>query len=60
MRPNDHHPTRQTRRCSHRTRSEDEWFECRLLNDPRFLKRVEAARQSFRAGRGVPLEEVPE
>jgi len=41
-------------------RSEDEWFEYRLQNDPRFVKRIEAARQSFRAGRGVPLEEIPE
>ena len=41
-------------------RSEDEWFEYRLQKDPRFLKRIEAARQSLRAGRGVPLEEVPE
>lgn len=41
-------------------RSEDEWFEYRLLNDPRFLKRIAAARESLRAGRGVPLEEVPE
>jgi len=32
----------------------------RLEDDPRFLKRIEAARQSFRDGRGVPLEEVPE
>jgi hypothetical protein len=34
--------------------------DTRLLNDSRFLKRIETARQSFRAGRGVPLEEVPE
>jgi prevent-host-death family protein len=41
-------------------KSEDDWFEYRLESDPRFLARVEAARQSIRAGRGVPLEEVPE
>ena len=41
-------------------RSEDDWFEYRLQKDPRFLKRIEAARQSLRDGRGVPLEEVPE
>jgi prevent-host-death family protein len=41
-------------------KSEDEWFEYRLQNDPRFLKRIEAARESLRAGRGVPLEQVPE
>ncbi|MBI5410364.1 MAG: type II toxin-antitoxin system Phd/YefM family antitoxin [Nitrospirae bacterium] len=38
--------------------SEDEWFEYRLENDPRFLKRIESARQSLRAGRGVRLEEI--
>lgn len=38
--------------------SEDEWFDYRLEHDPRFLKRVEAARQSLRSGRGVRLEEV--
>jgi prevent-host-death family protein len=40
--------------------SEDDWFDYRLENDPRFLKRVEAARSSLRAGRGVSLEEVAE
>jgi prevent-host-death family protein len=38
--------------------SEDDWFEYRLENDPRFLKRIEAARRSIRAGKGVPLEKV--
>jgi prevent-host-death family protein len=38
--------------------SEDDWFDYRLENDPRFLKRVEAARNSLRAGRGVRLEEA--
>lgn len=38
--------------------SEDEWFEYRLENDPRFLRRVEQARKSIRAGRGVRLEDV--
>ncbi|MCX6027361.1 MAG: type II toxin-antitoxin system Phd/YefM family antitoxin [Chloroflexi bacterium] len=38
--------------------SEDDWFDYRLENDPRFLKRVEAARSSLRAGRGLSLEEV--
>ncbi len=40
-------------------KSEDDWFEYRLQRDPRFLRRIEAARQSLRAGRGVPLEKVP-
>ena len=39
-------------------KSEDDWFEYRLENDPRFLRRVEAARESLRTGRGVKLEEV--
>jgi len=38
--------------------SEDDWFEYRLENDPRFLKRIEAARRNIRAGKGVPLEKV--
>jgi hypothetical protein len=39
-------------------KSEDDWFEYRLLNDPRFLKRIEAARKSVRAGRVTRIEEV--
>ncbi len=35
--------------------SEDDWFEYRLENDPRFLRRVEQARASLKAGRGVKL-----
>jgi prevent-host-death family protein len=38
--------------------SEDDWFEYRLENDPRFLRRIEKARRSLRAGRGVRLEDV--
>ena len=38
--------------------SEDEWFEYRLERDPRLLGRIEAARKSLRAGKGVPLEDV--
>jgi len=38
--------------------SEDDWFEYRLENDPRFLRRIEKARKSLRAGRGVRLEEM--
>lgn len=36
----------------------EEWFEYRLENDPRFLDRIEQARASLRAGRGVRLEDV--
>ncbi len=39
-------------------KTEDEWFEYKLENDPRFLKRVEAARRNIRAGKGIPLDEV--
>ena len=38
--------------------SEDDWFEYRLENDPRFLRRIEQARSSLQAGRGLRLEEV--
>jgi prevent-host-death family protein len=39
-------------------RSEDDWFDYNLENDPRFLRRVETARKSLRAGRGVKLEDI--
>jgi prevent-host-death family protein len=38
--------------------SEDDWFDYRLENDPRLLRRIEAARKSLREGRGVRLEDV--
>jgi prevent-host-death family protein len=38
--------------------SEDDWFDYRMENDPRFLERIEKARKSLRAGRGVRLEDV--
>jgi len=38
--------------------SEEDWFDYRLENDPRFLERIEKARASVRAGRGVKLEKV--
>lgn len=38
--------------------SEEDWFEYRLEHDPRFLQRVEQARNSLRAGRGVKLEDI--
>lgn len=37
-------------------KSEDDWFEYRLQNDPRFLSRVEAARRSLKSGRAVKIE----
>jgi prevent-host-death family protein len=38
--------------------SEDDWFDYRLENDPRLLERVDQARRSLRAGRGVKLEDL--
>jgi prevent-host-death family protein len=38
--------------------SEDEWIEYRLEHDPRFLQRIERARQSLRAGKGARLEDI--
>jgi prevent-host-death family protein len=38
--------------------SEEDWFDYRLENDPRFLRRIEQARASLRAGLGVKLQEV--
>ena len=38
--------------------SEDDWFDYRLENDPRFLHRIEQARADLRAGRGVRLEDI--
>ena len=38
--------------------SEDDWFDYRLENDPRFLARIEQARASLRAGLGVRLEDI--
>jgi hypothetical protein len=39
-------------------KSEDDWFDYRLENDQRFLDRIEQARASIGAGRGVKLEDV--
>jgi prevent-host-death family protein len=37
--------------------SEDDWFDYRLENDPRFLQRIQSARISLRSGRGVLLDD---
>jgi prevent-host-death family protein len=39
-------------------KSEDDWFDYKLEHDPRFLKRIEEARQKLRQGQGVRLEET--
>jgi prevent-host-death family protein len=38
--------------------SEDDWFEYRLENEPKFLQRIEKARESLRAGKGIAWEDV--
>jgi prevent-host-death family protein len=38
--------------------SEDDRFEYRLEHDLRFLRRIEQARNSLRAGRGIRLEDL--
>lgn len=38
--------------------SDDDWFDYRLENDPRFLDRIAAARASLRAGQGVRLADL--
>jgi prevent-host-death family protein len=38
--------------------SEDDWFDYRLENDPRFLKRIESARTSLKSGKGIRLEDI--
>jgi prevent-host-death family protein len=38
--------------------SEEDWFDYRLENDPRFLQRIERARNSLQSGRGVRLEDI--
>ncbi len=38
--------------------TEDDWFDYRLENDPRFLNRIEQARASLRSGHGIKLEDI--
>jgi prevent-host-death family protein len=37
--------------------SEEDWFDYRLENDPRFLNRIQQARTSIKAGKGIKLED---
>lgn len=39
-------------------KSEDDWFEYRLQNDPGFRRRIESARQSLEDGKGRRFEEL--
>lgn len=38
--------------------SDDDWFDYRLENDPRFLKKVALARQQLKEGKGVRIEDL--
>jgi prevent-host-death family protein len=38
--------------------SEEDWFDYRLESDPRFLERIESARESLRSGLGFRSEDV--
>ncbi len=40
-------------------KSEDDWLDYRLENDPKFLARIESARRKLRAGKGIRLEDLP-
>lgn len=40
--------------------SEDDWFEYKLENDPRFLNRIETARRSLRQDKGIRIEDISE
>lgn len=39
-------------------KTEDDWFDYRLENDPAFLRKIEQARKSIKAGKGIRLEEA--
>lgn len=38
--------------------SEDDWFDYRVENDPRFLDKIEQARNSIRQGKGTRIEDI--
>ena len=41
-------------------KTDEDWFEFRVENDPRFLQRVASARQSLREGNGIRIDDLPE
>lgn len=41
-------------------KTEDDWFDYRLENDPRFIERIASARQSLREKKGIRIEDVTE
>jgi len=38
--------------------TEDDWFDYKLENDPRFLRRIAQSRAGLKAGKGIPWEEI--
>jgi prevent-host-death family protein len=38
--------------------SEDDWFDYRMENDPRFLTRISEARDGLWAGKGIQFEDI--
>jgi prevent-host-death family protein len=38
--------------------SEDDWLDYRIENDPRFLARVQQARESIKKGHGIRIEDL--
>jgi prevent-host-death family protein len=38
--------------------TDEDWFDYQLENNPRFLQRIERARQSLRSGKGIRLEDL--
>ena len=41
-------------------KTEDDWFDYRLENDPGFLQRIASARQSLRLQKGIRIEDISE
>jgi len=39
-------------------KDDEDWFDYKLENDPRFLGRIESARASIRAGKGIRFEDL--
>jgi prevent-host-death family protein len=39
--------------------SEEAWFDYRLEHHPEFLRRIQVARATIAAGRGIKLEDLP-
>lgn len=39
-------------------RDEEDWFDYRLENDPRFLNRIEQARRGIRSNTGIKIEDI--